>query len=114
MRVDRHLVLVLTEVLDRIGCSRVAVEARHHELLRKVVRSLLGERRIKGPQFVSLRLLSEKLTCFLNLLPDDLLDVLHARPFRGPVRPGVLEECWLSLGDSDCHASDCSQFEQPD
>jgi len=40
---------------------------------------ILGERRVKGAQFTRLLLLLEKMTCFLNLLPDDLL---HARSLR--------------------------------
>ena len=36
--VDRHLVLVLSEVLHMIGRPRVALEARHYELFRKTVR----------------------------------------------------------------------------
>jgi len=32
MRVERHLILVLPEVLDGIGHPRVALEARHDEL----------------------------------------------------------------------------------
>jgi len=92
MRVDRHLVLVLTEVLDRVGRSRVALEARHHELLRETVRSdILGEQRVKGTQPTRLCFLLEKMTCFLNLLLNDLLDDFHARSLWGPVRPRVLE-----------------------
>ena len=37
------------------------------------------------------------MTCFLKLLSDDLLDVLHTRSLRGPVRPrvlGVLTATW--------------------
>ena len=94
MRVDRHLVLVLTKELDGVSCSRVVLEARHHELLGKAVRSdLLGERRVEGPQPAKLRLLSKKLICFLNLLPDNLLDVLHMRNLRVSLQPrafGVL------------------------
>ena len=49
MRVGRHLVLVLTEVLDGVDHSRVALETRHHELSREMVGGdLLGERRIEG------------------------------------------------------------------
>ena len=38
VRVNRHLILVLQEVLDRIGRPRVALEARHYELFGEVVR----------------------------------------------------------------------------
>jgi len=38
VRVDRHLVLVLPEVLDGIDRLRVALEAWHYELFRKAVR----------------------------------------------------------------------------
>ena len=35
MRVNRHLVLVLMEVLDRVGHSRVALETQHHSFFEK-------------------------------------------------------------------------------
>ena len=48
MRVDRHLVLVLTELLDGVNHSRVALETQHHELLQEMVKSdLLGKRESK-------------------------------------------------------------------
>ena len=100
MRVYCHLVLILTEVLDGVGRSRIALEARHHELLREAVRSdILEERRVKGAQPKMLRLLLEKMTYFLNLLPDDLLDVPHARSFRGPMRPRVLRVLNVTRGE---------------
>ena len=39
MRMDCHLVLVLSELLDGIGRPRVVFEARYHKLLGKVVRT---------------------------------------------------------------------------
>ena len=39
MSVGCHLVLVLTEVLDGVGHSRVVFETWYHKLLEKVVRS---------------------------------------------------------------------------
>ena len=78
MRVDRHLVLVLTEVLDWVGCSQVAFEARRHELLREAIRSyLLGERRVEDAQLIRHRFLLMKLTGFLDLLLNDLLYIFH-------------------------------------
>jgi len=51
VRMNRHLVLILTEVMDGVDCSGVAFEARHHKLLREAVRSdLLGERRVEDAQ----------------------------------------------------------------
>ena len=38
MRVGRHLVLVLSEVLDRIGRLIIAFEARHDELFEEAMR----------------------------------------------------------------------------
>jgi len=38
MRVDCHLVLVLSEVLDGIGRPRVALEVWHYELCEEMVR----------------------------------------------------------------------------
>jgi len=38
VRVDRHLVLVLPEVLDEIGDPRVALEDWHYELFGDAVR----------------------------------------------------------------------------
>ena len=58
--------------------------------LRKRSEVISLESGVEVPQPVRLRILSEK-TCFLNLLPDDLLDVLHMRSLRGLVRPRVLE-----------------------
>ena len=49
VKVDSHLVLELMEVLDGAGHSRVLLEAWHHELLLKAVRSdLLREWRVEG------------------------------------------------------------------
>jgi len=39
VRVDCYLVLVLTDVLDGVSHSRVALEAQHHKLLWEAVRS---------------------------------------------------------------------------
>ena len=79
VRVNHHLVPVLTEVLDGVGCSRGAFETRHHELLWKVVRNdLFEERRVEDAQPVGFHLLLEKLTGLLDLLPNDLLYVLHS------------------------------------
>jgi len=39
VKVDHHLVLVLTEVLDGVSRSRVGLEAPYHELHREAVRS---------------------------------------------------------------------------
>jgi len=73
-------------VLDGVGHSRAALEAQHHKLHREAVRTDLPEEwRVEGAQPARLRLLPEKLTCFLNLLSDDLLNVLHERSLQGPV-----------------------------
>ena len=49
VRVSHHLVLVLMEMLDGVGRSRAALEARHHELFRETVRSdILRERRVES------------------------------------------------------------------
>jgi len=49
VRVDCYLVLVFTHVLDGVGGFRIALETRHHELLREAVRSdLLRKRRVEG------------------------------------------------------------------
>ena len=86
-----HLVLVLMEVLDGVGRSRITLEALYHEFLREAVRSdIFGELRVEGAQPTRLCLLLEKITYFLNLLPDDLLDVLRARSLRGHMWPRVL------------------------
>ena len=49
--VDHHLDLISSEVLDGVGQSGVAIEARYHELLREPVGcDLLRKRRIGDPQ----------------------------------------------------------------
>jgi len=98
--VDHHSVLVLMEVLEGVDLSLVALEARHHELLREAVRSdILGEQIVECTQPTRLRLLLEKMACFLNLLPDDHLDVLHAKSFRGLVRPKGLRVLIATRGE---------------
>ena len=93
------LSIVLTELMDGVNRSRVVVEAWHHKLLPKVVRSsLLKGRRVKGPQSARIRFLSEKLTCFLNMLSNHILNVFHARPLQGPVRLRVLEVLTVTRG----------------
>ena len=90
MREERHLVLILTKVLDEVSRSRVALEALHHELLREAARSnLLGEQRVKDAQPIRLRLLLEKLTGLFDLLPNDLLYV-HSGSLQDFAQPRIL------------------------
>ena len=100
VKVDRQLFLVLMEVFDVVSWSRVAVVTQHHELLQEVVRSdILGEWRVEGAQPTRLCLLLEKMTCFLNLLPNDLLDVLHTKNFLSLMRPRVLKVHTATRGE---------------
>jgi len=82
--------MVLTEVLDGVGRFQVGLKTRHHEPLEAGRSDILIEQRVKGAQPIRLCLLLEKVTCFLNLLSDDLFDVLHARSLQGPMRLRVL------------------------
>ena len=85
MRMDRHLIRVLTEVLDRISCSQVPLKAQHHELLRKGVKSdILREESLQCSIHKALSPSGED--DFLSQpASDSLLDFLHARSLRGPV-----------------------------
>jgi len=69
VRVDCHLVLVLSEVLDGISHPRVALEVRHYELFRKTVRVV--SQRFSTTRF---HFLSKLLTCLLDPLPNNLLN----------------------------------------
>jgi len=59
VREDRHLILALAEILDRVGSSRVVFKVWHHELLREAARGDLGERRVEDVQPVGFCLLME-------------------------------------------------------
>ena len=90
MRVDRYLVLVLSEEMNGINRSRVVLEVRHYELFEKTVRWFPS--RAVSRRFSSCKvphLLSELLTCFLDPLPNYLLNVLHVRDLQSLVRARI-------------------------
>jgi len=75
-----HLVLIQLEVLDGISRPRVVLEAQHYELLGEALRSDFSrEWWGRGSQAARLCLLPKLLTCFLDPLLHNLLNVLDAR-----------------------------------
>ena len=100
MRVNRHLVLVLMNVLDGVSCSRVAFKARHHELFHEVVKSdLFEEWRVEDAESIRLRFLLAKLTGLLDLLSNDLLYVLLLGSLQDFARPRVLGVLTATQGE---------------
>jgi len=76
--IDRYIILVLAEMLDGVGRSRVVFETWHHELLREAMRGdYLGEGPVEDGQTIGFRIFLEQLIGSFNLLPDDFLYILH-------------------------------------
>ena len=101
VRVDRHLVLALPEVLDGIAHPRVALEARHYELFGEAMRGISSEHS-------RLHLSIELLNCFFDQFSNNLLNVLDVRDLGSFVGAKILGVLIITLGDQIWRASVCS------
>ena len=95
-----NLILVLLEVLDGVDGPGVELEVRHYELREAMRGDFLREWWVGGSQAARFYLLLELLTCFLDPLPNNHLNVLDARDLRSLC--GLeFSESLSSLGRSD-------------
>jgi len=84
VRVDHHLDLISLEMLERVGYSYVAIEARYYKFLRDSMGcDFLRKRRIKNSQdggsWAAMRLWC----VFVNPLSDHFHEILNVKVFGG-------------------------------